>query len=189
MAAWTAPSSAVCVSLAAHHPGLFATVGIHPNNLTEASPSAWEEVLALGELLIGAARMQDELFIDCAIYPDAVAGEGRAKAVRGTALEEETRFTAGGDAFYVLDPSHYGVGDGAGFAIRSAVLLNQLGYVSVAFAILSGASLPADRIETLLHATAPVDTRPLWKRALKSHLPPSAYRGLRRLRQWVRSGV
>ena len=43
----TAPSSAVCVSLAARHSELFATVGIHPNNITEASPTAWDEVMNL----------------------------------------------------------------------------------------------------------------------------------------------
>lgn len=47
--ATTAPSSAVCTRLAACHPQLFATVGIHPNNIMEASPSAWDEVLALVE--------------------------------------------------------------------------------------------------------------------------------------------
>jgi TatD DNase family protein len=47
--ATTAPSSAVCVSLASRHPELFATVGIHPNNIMEASPAAWDEVVALVE--------------------------------------------------------------------------------------------------------------------------------------------
>jgi TatD DNase family protein len=47
--ATTAPSSAACVSLAARHPQLFATVGIHPNSIMEASPTAWDEVLALVE--------------------------------------------------------------------------------------------------------------------------------------------
>jgi TatD DNase family protein len=45
--ATTAPSSAVCVEMAAHHPGVFATVGIHPNNLMEETPTAWDEVIAL----------------------------------------------------------------------------------------------------------------------------------------------
>jgi TatD DNase family protein len=47
--ATTAPSSAVCVSLAERHSELFATVGIHPNNIMEASPTAWDEMLALVE--------------------------------------------------------------------------------------------------------------------------------------------
>src|SRR5262249_48699613 len=45
--ATTAPSSAVCVELARQHPGLFATVGIHPNHAAEAAPGAWDEVVAL----------------------------------------------------------------------------------------------------------------------------------------------
>ena len=45
--ATTAPSSAACVSLAASHPELFATVGIHPNHAAEAAPTAWDEVVAL----------------------------------------------------------------------------------------------------------------------------------------------
>ena len=47
--ATTAPSSAVCVEMAARQPGVFATVGIHPNNIMEATPTAWDEVLALVE--------------------------------------------------------------------------------------------------------------------------------------------
>src|SRR6185437_1315929 len=43
----TAPSSARCIALAARHPELFATVGIHPNNIMEASPTAWDEVTNL----------------------------------------------------------------------------------------------------------------------------------------------
>lgn len=47
--ATTAPSSALSIALAERHPRLFATVGIHPNNIMEASPTAWDEVLALVE--------------------------------------------------------------------------------------------------------------------------------------------
>lgn len=47
--ATTAPSSAACVALTARHPALVATVGIHPNNIMEASPTAWDDVLALVE--------------------------------------------------------------------------------------------------------------------------------------------
>ena len=47
--ATSAPSSAVCVSLAERHPQLFATVGIHPNHIMEESPTAWDEVVALVE--------------------------------------------------------------------------------------------------------------------------------------------
>ena len=45
--ATTAASSAACIALAANHPNLFATVGIHPNHAAEAAPSAWDEVVAL----------------------------------------------------------------------------------------------------------------------------------------------
>jgi len=45
--ATTAASSAASISLAVHHPNLFATVGIHPNHVAEAVPSAWDEVVAL----------------------------------------------------------------------------------------------------------------------------------------------
>jgi len=47
--ATSAPSSAVCVALAERHTELFATTGIHPNNIMQASPTAWDEVLALVE--------------------------------------------------------------------------------------------------------------------------------------------
>jgi hypothetical protein len=92
------------------------------------------------------------------------------------------RFTAGGDAFYVLPPNG---ARGAGM-IRSAVVLNQLGYVSLALDFLRSASFPPDRIEALLCATARVEPEPGWKRALRNHVPPSAYRGLKRLYRRLR---
>jgi TatD DNase family protein len=45
--ATTAPSSAASLALALRHPMLFATAGIHPNNILEATPTAWDEIIAL----------------------------------------------------------------------------------------------------------------------------------------------
>jgi TatD DNase family protein len=45
--ATTAPSSAACVDLATRYPLLAATVGIQPNHVAEAGPSAWDEVVRL----------------------------------------------------------------------------------------------------------------------------------------------
>ncbi|MHB1426221.1 MAG: TatD family hydrolase [Gemmataceae bacterium] len=45
----TAPSSAACVELARKEPMLRAAVGIHPNNISEASPTDWDQILALVE--------------------------------------------------------------------------------------------------------------------------------------------
>ena len=47
--ATSAPSSAASLALAQRHPMLFATAGIHPNNILEAGPTAWDEVTALVE--------------------------------------------------------------------------------------------------------------------------------------------
>jgi TatD DNase family protein len=47
--ATTAPTSTVSVELAARHPMLAATVGIQPNHVAEAAPTAWEEVRALAD--------------------------------------------------------------------------------------------------------------------------------------------
>lgn len=44
--ATTAIDSPRCVALAARHPLLRATVGIQPNHVAEASPTAWDEVVA-----------------------------------------------------------------------------------------------------------------------------------------------
>lgn len=44
--ATTAVDSPRCVALAARHPLLRATVGIQPNHVAEASPTAWDEVVA-----------------------------------------------------------------------------------------------------------------------------------------------
>src|SRR5262249_47031770 len=43
----TAPSSPASVALAERYGALFATVGIHPNDVAQAAPGAWDEVLAL----------------------------------------------------------------------------------------------------------------------------------------------
>jgi TatD DNase family protein len=47
--ATSAPSSANCLTMASRDPGVFATAGIHPNNIMQASPTAWDEVMALAE--------------------------------------------------------------------------------------------------------------------------------------------
>ena len=64
-------------------------------------------------------------------------------------LRERVRFTAGGDAFYVLRPDCYKRDDVARFTIRSAVVLNQLGYVSIALDLLKNSSLTPDQIEAI----------------------------------------
>jgi TatD DNase family protein len=45
--ATTAASTAATLALAARHPGVFATAGIHPNNILGEKPTAWDEVVAL----------------------------------------------------------------------------------------------------------------------------------------------
>ncbi len=45
--ATSAPSSTVSLSLSQRHSMLFATAGIHPNNIMEAAPTAWDEIIAL----------------------------------------------------------------------------------------------------------------------------------------------
>jgi TatD DNase family protein len=47
--ATTAASSAATVVLAAAHPGLFPTAGIHPNNAAQAAATDWDAVVALAE--------------------------------------------------------------------------------------------------------------------------------------------
>jgi TatD DNase family protein len=43
----TAPSSETCVRLAQREPGVFATVGIHPNEAAAADPGDWDRILTL----------------------------------------------------------------------------------------------------------------------------------------------
>jgi TatD DNase family protein len=45
--ATTAPSSAASIALAERHAVLAATVGIQPNNVAEAAPTAWDEICRL----------------------------------------------------------------------------------------------------------------------------------------------
>lgn len=45
--ATSAASSAACVALASRQPALSATVGIQPNNVAQAEPTAWDDVMRL----------------------------------------------------------------------------------------------------------------------------------------------
>ena len=46
--ATSAPSSFACLDLSRRYPGVvFASAGIHPNHITQATPTAWDEVVAL----------------------------------------------------------------------------------------------------------------------------------------------
>jgi TatD DNase family protein len=47
--ATTVVSSATCVKLAREYEGVFATVGIHPNEAAEAGPGDWDDVLRLAQ--------------------------------------------------------------------------------------------------------------------------------------------
>lgn len=50
-----APSSGACVALAQRQPMLFATAGIHPNNILDAGSTAWDEIIAFveGQRVVG----------------------------------------------------------------------------------------------------------------------------------------
>src|SRR5262245_12814621 len=45
--ATTAADSGRCVAIAGRHPLVWATVGIQPNNVAEAGPGDWDEVVRL----------------------------------------------------------------------------------------------------------------------------------------------
>jgi TatD DNase family protein len=47
--ATTAPSTAATLAIVSRHPGVFATAGVHPNNILGEKPTAWDEVVALAE--------------------------------------------------------------------------------------------------------------------------------------------
>jgi FkbM family methyltransferase len=125
------------------------------------------------------------IFVDCVFYPDIVDLWTSPKAVEGTSLAEQARFSAVGDAVYLLRPDCYSGDDRAGFVVRAAVVLNQLGYVSLAFDLLKSEAYPIDLAEGLLRATAAPRPSRL-NQALKDHLPPWAYRKARQLSRWMR---
>jgi FkbM family methyltransferase len=122
------------------------------------------------------------LFVDCMFYPDAVHAPTSAKAIHDVNLKEQSRFSAGGDAVYALHPDNY-ANDRIGSTIRSAILLNQMGYVSFAFDLLRGCGYPSISAENLLRATTVSrDSKARLRGMLKSQLPPWAYRKVRTLR-------
>lgn len=48
--ATSAPSSATCLDLGRRYPGVvYASAGIHPNHITQATATAWDEVVALAQ--------------------------------------------------------------------------------------------------------------------------------------------
>jgi TatD DNase family protein len=54
--ATSAPSSRTCLDLSHKYPGVvFPSAGIHPNNITQETPTAWDEVvsLAANEIVVG----------------------------------------------------------------------------------------------------------------------------------------
>jgi TatD DNase family protein len=67
----TAESSARCVRLAAGHAGVFATAGIHPNEITQAGPLDWEAVVRLlGEPgVVGAGETGLDRYWDKTPFP------------------------------------------------------------------------------------------------------------------------
>ncbi|MDX1440487.1 MAG: FkbM family methyltransferase, partial [Rubricoccaceae bacterium] len=122
------------------------------------------------------------VFVDCMFYPDAVHERETTTAVKGVKSREKPRFSSVGDAVYVLDPVRYEENDRLAPTVRSAIILNQLGYASVAFDLLRGRNFTMDCADELLSVTA-VKT-PLKKRVtefLKIALPPYIYRRV----QWL----
>jgi TatD DNase family protein len=69
--ATTAPSSAACVSLAAKHPQLGATVGIQPNHVAQAAATDWDEVVQLAEApgVVGIGETGLDRYWDYAPFP------------------------------------------------------------------------------------------------------------------------
>lgn len=69
--ATTAPSSARCVELATRHPELAATVGIQPNHVAEAAPTAWDEVvrLATNPVVVGVGETGLDRYWDYTPFP------------------------------------------------------------------------------------------------------------------------
>jgi TatD DNase family protein len=69
--ATTAPSSAACVALAARHAQLFASVGIQPNHVAEATGKAWDEVvrLAAGPRVVALGETGLDRYWDYTPFP------------------------------------------------------------------------------------------------------------------------
>ena len=126
-------------------------------------------------------------FVDCIFYPDGVNATSPEQAIRGATLREEVRFSAGGDAIYALRPEKY-ADDPARAAVRAAILLNQLGYVSFAFDLLMRCGHAKDFVQQTLQETAMNDRRARLKRLLKNHLSPWAYGKVLKLRHFIAGG-
>ncbi len=129
------------------------------------------------------------ILVDCRFHPDAPYDPGPEKAVRAVRLEEQLRLNSVGDAIYVLDPNGGAVDHGGSVTTRSAVILNQLGYVSMAYDLVTSCGYTPEAAETLLRATAARGGRKSKiNQALKNQLPPWLYRQVvRRYRSFFSS--
>jgi TatD DNase family protein len=69
--ATTAPSSKRCIELATRHPELAATVGIQPNNVAEAAPTDWDEVVRLvsNPVVVGVGETGLDRYWDYTPFP------------------------------------------------------------------------------------------------------------------------
>ena len=126
-------------------------------------------------------RRHGFILVDCVFYPDAVHPRDAGKAIEAN-LREQSRFGVIGDAVYVLDSARLESQSRVESSIRSALMLNQMGYVSFAFAMLRDCGLDSARAEHLLRATTMrLDPKTRLKKFLKDQLPPWAFRTILRL--------
>lgn len=104
-------------------------------------------------------RSHGFLFIDCIFFPDVVYEKAPPEG-RRAAYQDEIKYSAGGDALYVLNPRDLT----ASAALKAGLLLADYRYFSFAEHYLRKAGLPGKQIEALLKFFA---KRPLKQRLIR----------------------
>jgi len=126
------------------------------------------------------------VFVDLNLPPERLGVGESTKALENVRLREELRLSHVGDAYYVRDFKMLDGPERVAKVMRAVIILNQLGYVSLAYDLLIKEGYAPAWSETLLLETATSSTLvERFKRALRRHLPPRWLRYAEKLRRTV----
>jgi FkbM family methyltransferase len=129
------------------------------------------------------------ILVDCAFVYGVVDVPSRRKSLQAYKLEDAHHLTSVADAVYVIDPARMNEDSRSAGTTRASLVLNQMGYVSIAAYLLERLGHPPELIDQWLswgRSRTTMSSR--FKTVLRDQLPPWAYRRLRGLKKQLRGG-